>query len=48
VAVIAVSVASAARAENGDRALAERYAPVVRFVSQDEPCAHGEAYQPTT
>jgi hypothetical protein len=28
-------------------ALAERYAPVVRLVSQDEPCAHGEAYQPT-
>jgi hypothetical protein len=27
--------------------LAERYAPVVRLVSQSEPCAHGEPYQPT-
>ena len=32
---------------DGERALTERYAPVVRLVSQDQPCAHGEAYQPT-
>src|SRR5262245_49734807 len=27
--------------------LAQRYAPVVRLVAQDEPCGHGEPYQPT-
>jgi hypothetical protein len=29
-----------------ERALAERYAPVVRLVSQDEECSPGEPYQP--
>jgi len=27
--------------------LAQRYAPVVRLVRQDEPCHHGEPYEPT-
>jgi hypothetical protein len=27
--------------------LAQRYAPVVRIVRQDEPCHHGEPYEPT-
>ena len=47
IATLAAAVAPGAQADNGERALAERYAPVVRLVSQDEPCAHGEAYQPT-
>ena len=47
VAAVASAVAPGALADNGERALAERYAPAVRLVSQDEPCAHGEAYQPT-
>jgi hypothetical protein len=29
-----------------ERALAERYAPVVRVVKQDEECGHGEPYEP--
>jgi hypothetical protein len=44
-ATVAAVVAPGAHADNGERALAERYTPVVRLVSQDEPCAHGKAYQ---
>jgi len=29
------------------RALAQRYAPIVRLQAQPEPCGHGEPYQPT-
>src|SRR4051812_24613613 len=36
-----------ATAADADTELAQRYAPVVRLVQQDEPCGHGEAYQPT-
>jgi len=46
-AVFALVLPATAHADGGERALAERYAPVVRLVSQAEPCAHGEAYQPT-
>ena len=45
--LFALVLPAIARADDGERALAERYAPVVRLVSQDEPCAHGEAFQPT-
>jgi hypothetical protein len=34
-------------ATNAGRALAERYAPVVRIVEQAQPCGHGEPYVPT-
>ena len=43
-AAVLPSVALAADAET---TLAERYAPVIRLVNQEEPCGHGEAYQPT-
>jgi hypothetical protein len=46
-ALAATIVAPAARADLGDeRALAERYAPVVRLVEQSEPCGYGEPYTP--
>jgi hypothetical protein len=48
-AAIAVSavLATAAQAVDPSHVLALRYEPVVRLVEQMEPCAHGEAYQPT-
>jgi hypothetical protein len=43
-ALVAVPVASA---DTGDEsALAERYAPVVRLVEQNEECGYGEPYRP--
>jgi hypothetical protein len=36
-----------ARAADAQLQLARKYAPVVRLVAQDEPCAHGEPYVPT-
>lgn len=43
----ALLLASAANADLADeQALAERYAPVVRLVAQDEECGPGEPYQP--
>lgn len=30
-----------------EKALAERYAPVVRLMEQPEECGHGEPYEPT-
>jgi hypothetical protein len=36
-----------ADAADPSRTLAQRYAPVVRLVKQEEPCGHGEAYVPT-
>jgi glycerophosphoryl diester phosphodiesterase family protein len=47
VGALAVAVVPAARAANADQALADRFAPVVRLVEQDEPCHHGEAFEPT-
>src|SRR5262249_53811644 len=38
---------SAARAADAPAELAQRYAPVVRLVEQDEECGHGEAFVPT-
>ena len=32
---------------SAEQQLAERYAPVLRLVQQDEPCGDGEAYQPS-
>jgi hypothetical protein len=47
-AVVAAVHAPAARADTGDeRALADRYAPVVRLVEQKEECGPGEPYEPT-
>jgi hypothetical protein len=43
----AAALPSAARAAGAETTLAERYVPVVRLVNQEEPCGHGEAYQPT-
>jgi hypothetical protein len=42
----AAALPSAARAADAETTLAERYVPVVRLVNQEEPCGHGEAYQP--
>jgi hypothetical protein len=42
----AIAVPGQARAD-AEAALAQRYAPVVRLVRQDEPCHHGEPFQPT-
>jgi hypothetical protein len=49
VAVFAVAAAfpAGARPASADNELAQRYAPVVRLVRQDEPCHHGEPFQPT-
>jgi hypothetical protein len=49
VAVIVAGLATcaSAHAANPSLTLADRYAPVVRLVDQEEPCKHGEAYQPT-
>ena len=38
---------SPASAADAPRELALRYAPVIRLVKQDEPCRHGEPYEPT-
>ena len=44
---VALAVPAVARADLGDeRALAERYAPVVRLVEQPEECGPGEPYEP--
>jgi hypothetical protein len=49
--IVAIAVAAAlpslARAADAETNLAERYVPVTRIVNQEDPCAHGEAYQPT-
>jgi hypothetical protein len=46
-AVVALVTASGAVAALADEeALAERYAPVVRTVEQEEDCGHGEPYEP--
>jgi hypothetical protein len=46
-AVAAAALCAAAPASVADeRALAERYAPVVRLVEQQEECGHGEPYKP--
>ncbi len=48
VAALAAAIAVPAEAQaDGGTALAERYAPVIRLVRQDEPCHHGEPFQPT-
>jgi hypothetical protein len=43
--LLAVSFASVARAQ-AEEELAERYAPVVRLVEQEEECGPGEPYEP--
>ena len=43
-ALVAAPVASADISE--ERELAERYAPVVRLVEQEEECGYGEPYEP--
>ena len=46
-AVCALILPGIAHGAPGDeRALAERYAPVVRLVQQDEECGPGEPYEP--
>jgi hypothetical protein len=47
VAVACLAYAESAAAQAPEKTLALRYAPVVRLVEQDEPCARGEAYEPT-
>jgi hypothetical protein len=47
VVVTAAVLPSAARAADAETTLTERYAPVIRLVNQEQPCGHGEAYQPT-
>ena len=48
VALAALVIAPAASADAADeQALAERYAPVVRLVAQEQECGHGEPYRPT-
>jgi hypothetical protein len=49
VAAIAAGLAAAASAQAADPSLtlAERYAPVVRLVEQEEPCHQGEPFVPT-
>jgi hypothetical protein len=47
-AAVALGLSPVARADLADeRALAERYAPVVRLVEQEEECGPGEPYEPT-
>ena len=46
-ALLALGRAPTASASTADeRALADRYAPVVRLVTQEEECGHGEPYEP--
>ena len=40
------TLAPAATAADPAAELAQKYAPVVRLVAQDQPCGHGEPYQP--
>jgi hypothetical protein len=47
VVLVAVAFPAKAQAAPEDNVLAQRYAPVVRLVRQDEPCHHGEPYRPT-
>ena len=47
VVLVAVSFPAKASAASEEDVLAQRYAPVVRLVRQDEPCHHGEPYRPT-
>ena len=48
VAALALAAAgTAAAAGSPEQQLADRYAPVVRLVAQDKPCAHGEPYEPS-
>ena len=45
---VSLAVPAAARADLADeRALAERFAPVVRLVEQQEECGPGESWEPT-
>jgi len=52
-AAVAASIAAAfalappAAAANPKAQLAEKYAPVVRVVTQEKECGHGEPYEPT-
>jgi hypothetical protein len=47
-ALVALSLAPAAAADLADeRALAEKYAPVVRIVEQEDVCGYGEPFIPT-
>ncbi|WP_217915441.1 hypothetical protein [Miltoncostaea marina] len=50
IALVVMLVACASALAQGDDAdevaLAERYAPVVRLVEQEEECGHGEPYEP--
>jgi hypothetical protein len=46
-AVVGLACAPSAAAQDPAEALALRYSPVVRLIAQSEPCAHGEAYEPT-
>jgi hypothetical protein len=43
----ALAAPASARAADPSLALAERYAPVLRLVEQNEPCKHGEPFVPT-
>jgi len=45
-AATAAALAAPARAAPPDEDLAEKYAPVVRLVEQEEECGYGEAYLP--
>ena len=46
-ALAALAVPAAARADLADeKALAERYAPIVRLVAQAQDCGYGESYEP--
>jgi len=42
-----VLVPAAAASYDDERALAERFAPIVRIVEQDEECGYGEPFVPT-
>jgi Vacuolar protein sorting-associated protein 62 len=44
---VALGLPVEGRAGRAETELAQRYAPVVRLVRQDEPCHHGEPYRPT-
>jgi hypothetical protein len=45
-AILAGLAVPAASAVSAERALALRYAPIVRLVKQTEPCGHGEPFEP--
>jgi hypothetical protein len=46
-AALAIALPSGTRAADATTELAQRYAPVVRLVEQNESCKHGEPYVPT-